>query len=844
MVEAGSVELTETPKSPSKPEKKGADEEKAAPTKAATIAQLFSNATAFDYLLMFTGSLGAIVTGVSIPLFNVLFGRILDALNNDPNAFDKAISKLCISFVVIAIANFFTGLLQVSLDIFLLTILSFTHFPFQVYCWSAAGERQTQKFRERYVNAVLSQEIGWFDTCGASEISTKLAELVGKVQDGVCRKMGDLIQYVTQFIAAFIVAFYLNWKLTVVLIASIPVIGAAGAFMITAVTAAQHQSLEQYANAGGLATETLNAVRTVTALNMQPSVITRYRKFLFEAMEVGMLKGMKVGLGHGGIFCACFLTYALGFWYGGKLVADDMERGCTENCLSGGEVMAVFFSTIMGAMALGQIAPPLTSVSAARAAVATILDTVERKPLIDGLSEDGLKPETKVRGEILLKEVVFSYPSRPDIPVCRGYDLCVHAGETVALVGPSGCGKSTIINLLLRFYDPQSGSISLDEYNIKELNIKWLRSQVGYVGQEPILFAGTIAENIAYGLNPEVSSLVSSKKAQSQGQVSQRSVADAQDKEALMQQVIAAAKLANAHDFISKFPNGYDTDVGSNGVAMSGGQKQRIAIARALIKKPAVLLLDEATSALDATSERVVQRSIDALSQSKAQTTIVIAHRLSTIRNADKICVINAGKIVEVGTHDELIAKEDGIYADLVKLQMADSEEVDSPSKNVAEGEEALDSPTRKALASQTSVEGDTVAVVEKQDVEQGKTDTQTDKGTGKDSDKKEEVSKEESSKLTRRIWGYIMKFPAFLIFGLIGAAVFGAIFPCWGYLLANTQDMFYLPNPDDIRAKARLYAFFYILLAGCALFSALAQYYGVVGVRNFLIYDFVCNIC
>ena len=198
------------------------------------------------------------------------------------------------------------------------------------------------------MKAVLSQEIGWFDTCGAAELSTKLAETVGKIQDGMGRKVGDLAQYVTQFIAALGVGFYLNWKLTCVLLSVIPVIGAAGAFMIQAVTAAQSKSLEQYSAAGGLATETLTSIRTVTALNLQPAALSRYRTFLFDALNEGMWKGMKVGIGNGGLLGVCFLTYALGFWYAGELVAHDVERHCTSHCFTGGNVMAVFCSTMMG----------------------------------------------------------------------------------------------------------------------------------------------------------------------------------------------------------------------------------------------------------------------------------------------------------------------------------------------------------------------------------------------------------------------------------------------------------------------------------------------------------------
>jgi ATP-binding cassette subfamily B (MDR/TAP) protein 1 len=215
------------------------------------------------------------------------------------------------------------------------------------------------------------------------------------------------------------------------------------------------------------------------------------------------------------------------------------------------------------------MAPPLAAISEARAAVAAILETIQRKPLIDGLSDQGLKPEQHLSGEIILRDVNFAYPMRPKILVCRDYQLTVNPGETVALVGPSGCGKSTIINLLLRFYDPISGSISVDGYDIKGLNLRWLRSQIGYVGQEPILFAGTIAENIAYGLHPDSASsaLLSSKKLSSKKGENPH---DASDE--LMNQVIQAAKLANAHQFISALPDGYHTNVGANGVAMSGGK--------------------------------------------------------------------------------------------------------------------------------------------------------------------------------------------------------------------------------------------------------------------------------
>jgi ABC-type methionine transport system ATPase subunit len=382
--------------------------------------------------------------------------------------------------------------------------------------------------------------------------------------------------------------------------------------------------------------------------------------------------------------------------------------------------------------------------------------------------------------------------------------------------------QSTIINLLLRFYDPQSGTISLDGFNIKSLNIKWLRSQIGYVGQEPILFAGTIADNIAYGLNQDARAALSSGKdslKDSNKPSSQRDRADSVARENLMIQVIAAAKLANAHQFISEFPQGYDTDVGSNGASMSGGQKQRIAIARALIKKPAVLLLDEATSALDATSERIVQQSIDFLAQSKMQTTVIVAHRLSTIRNADKICAIKDGCIAEIGTHEELLAKH-GIYADLIKLQMESGED-ETEHPIVLSQEEEIAVAHRVDRARTESAEKVIVT---------GQAKSIEDTPAG---EKKHELSKQEKKGITRRIWGLLWQYPVLFAVGLIGACLFGAVFPCWGLMLANSQDMFYLDDPDELRRRARIYAYFYILLAGVVLIASTMQYYGTMAVRE-----------
>lgn len=327
-----------------------------------------------------------------------------------------------------------------------------------------------------------------------------------------------------------------------------------------------------------------------------------------------------------------YCVYATSFYAGAKLVEDGKT--------SFSNVFRVFFALTMVAVGISQSSSLAPDSSKAKTATASIFAILDRISNIDPSDESGMTLED-VKGEIQLKHISFKFPTRPDIQIFRDLSLTISSGKTVALVGESGSGKSTVISLLQRFYDPDSGHITLDGVEIQTLQLKWLRQQMGLVGQEPVLFNDTIRANIAYG---------------KEGRASEA-------------EIVAASELANAHRFISGLQQGYDAVVGERGVQLSGGQKQRVAIARAIVKNPKILLLDEATSALDAESERVVQDALDRVMVQR--TTVVVAHRLSTIKGADIIAVVKDGVIVEKGKHETLINVKDGFYASLVALHMS-----------------------------------------------------------------------------------------------------------------------------------------------------------------------------
>ena len=500
-----------------------------------------------------------------------------------------------------------------------------------------AGEHITQKIREKYLAAILRQNIAFFDKLGAGEITTRITADTNLVQDGISEKVALTMTALATFITAFIIAFIKYWKLTLILLSTVFaivfVMGGGSTFMIKY----NKQSLESYALGGTVAEEVISSIRNATAFGTQDKLARQYDLHLKEAEKWGLKLKRALAIMIGCMMGIIYFNYGLSFWQGSRyLVAGEMDLS---------DVLTILLAVMIGAFSLGNVAPNGQAFTTSVAAAAKIFSTIDRVSPLDPTSDTGRKLD-HISGTVELRNIKHIYPSRAEVVVMKDISLVVPAGKTTALVGTSGSGKSTIVGLVERFYDPVGGSVHLDGHDISTLNLRWLRQHISLVSQEPTLFGTTIYGNIRHGLIG-----------------TQYENADPEQQKEL---IINAAKQANAHDFVSSLPEGYETNVGERGFLLSGGQKQRIAIARAMVSDPKILLLDEATSALDTKSEGVVQAALDKAAQGR--TTIVIAHRLSTIKTADNIVVMSEGRIIEQGSHDELLEKKSA-YHSLVEAQ-------------------------------------------------------------------------------------------------------------------------------------------------------------------------------
>ncbi|KAL7886855.1 hypothetical protein AOLI_G00045760 [Acnodon oligacanthus] len=500
---------------------------------------------------------------------------------------------------------------------------------------SRVGERVAADMRKTLFTSLLRQDVAFFDANKTGQLVNRLTADIQEFKSSFKLVISQGLRSITQTIGCFVSLYVISPKLTGLTVVVLPCLVGAGALIGSFLRRLSRKAQEQISKATGVADEALGNVRTVRAFAMEDRELEMYATEVEKSavMNEALGTGIAVFQGLSNIVLNCIVLGTI--FAGGSLMA--------HNDMSPGDLMSFLVASQTVQRSLASISILFGQMVRGISAGARVFEYLAFEPTIP-LMGGGRIPHKSLTGRVDFMNINFSYPTRPGNQILKNFNLTLPPCKTVAIVGESGGGKSTVAALLERFYDPSGGVIMLDGLDIRTLDPSWLRGHViGFISQEPVLFGTSVMENIRFGKPGSTDA-----------------------------EVVAAAKQANAHTFITSFPDGYNTVVGERGVTLSGGQKQRIAIARALIKNPSILILDEATSALDAESERVVQEALDRATTGR--TVLIIAHRLSTIQGADLICVMSNGRVVEAGTHLELLSKG-GLYAELIRRQRSNGQQ-------------------------------------------------------------------------------------------------------------------------------------------------------------------------
>eukprot|EP01082_Thalassiosira_pseudonana_P012541 g11433.t1.1.5e17418b g11433 g11433.t1 contig5:842324-846534(+) len=729
-----------------------------------SLVTLLSYSTLKERALMSFGVIMATLTGLGLPTWLVLLARTLDTFSNLAILMDKLgsvddlmellrseLNKLCMAFAIVGFICLVSGFAYVSI-------------------WTFTGEKQALRIQEEFVRASLNQDASWFDKNDREALPTKMNTALIHINNAIGRQVVDVYSNGVSAAGCLAVALLLNTPLALIMLCVVPVALIILALFNMCIRKVKKRANAELAQAGGIATEVLAGIKTVAALCAQPYFRKKYEDHINESAKytiwASFLSSALAGI-TGALF---YVTYTFAFIIGTEQVQEGATMPVIVKCLlsndpncrvTGASVMCCIYGVILCVTYFGLMGPGISIVNLGRSSAVDVFDTLLRKPVMDPSSDEGRKLE-RVEGKIEFRNVFFCYTNNPDRPIFYNFNLNIEPGQSVALVGPSGSGKSTIARLLLRFYDPNQGEVIIDGKNsLTSLNVSWWRRQIGYVAQEPILFPGTIRDNIALGKPPS-------------------------EEAATFEEVVEAAKMACADEFIRELPDGYDTYFSGTSVQFSGGQMQRIAIARALLRDPRILILDEATSALDQMSEVHVQSALKNVREKKKVTTVTIAHRLSTIVNSDVIAVINNGSIAELGSHSTLLNKENGIYRALCETQGITPD-------SITGGQNIVSSQNKQVEAEDLEV-----AVSPYGQVEMGLPASPEKAVEITEEDEEIEAAQIELAPMSK-IWSYVGKDFVFTLIGLIGSGIVGALSPCESILTAQIVTNFYIVDAKEM---------------------------------------------
>lgn len=764
--------------------------------------------------------------GTPFPLIAIVFGQLVDDMNAATCAADSEAG------------NGFDFEAEIHEKIALMVYIAvgaFVLIYIYITMWGVISQRLAQRMRVTYLRSLLRQPPSFFDArANARDVSGRLHGDISAIQAGTSEKVGILITTISFFVTAFAISFIKEPRLAGMLTSMVP------AFILMSVVGGGFfrkfigRMSDSLSTASSLASECLSNIAVVQAFGAAARLEDKFAASTLEASKNGIKKAAVSATQAGLLYFLAYAGNALAFWKGSTYIADNAEGKGSGTSV--GSVYTVIMILVDACVMLGNTAPILPIVGGASAAYLRLLDDLEQPSTIDGTSDEGETISASAASlDISLNDVSFTYPSRPD-PVLRGVNMAFPTGRYTAIVGLSGSGKSTIASLLSRLYDPNEGSVTLAGHNIKDINVRSLRSLMGFVQQEPSLMHGSVFANIALGLvsspdpahEPLKAFLYSPQMAElsEKGRDISASIKEfGPAAEEVFRLVQWAADQADAASFIERLENGYGTDAGPKGTLLSGGQRQRVALAQAMIRNPRILVLDEATSALDTASERRIQGAVERAAASTDRTVICIAHRLSTIRAADNIVVMEAGQVIEQGTYTDLISRDGGTFARMVSLQSVGTTD---RSEGGSVSEDSVSAPTLK--------DGE----IPEGDLPTEKTPEEVKEPAAK-KPKEEPVEKEDTGLdakrpvgyVSRSVWRIIRPSLPWLLAAICAATIVGLTFPSAGTVIGFTVGRLNpcASSPDSVRSAGLLFSGLLFMIAVVELFANFTAWscFGVV---------------